>query len=97
MAIRTPLDPTPKPPAEELTAAELDHAGLLRADRDVIISRFAISVPADTLGIYRPITISAGATIGEQALIGAGCLVTRDIPAGAVAYGQPARVNGAVR
>jgi acetyltransferase-like isoleucine patch superfamily enzyme len=32
-------------------------------------------------------------TIGEYALIGAGSVVTRDIPAGAVAYGNPARVS----
>lgn len=30
--------------------------------------------------------------IGEHALVGAGSVVTRDIPAGAVAYGNPARV-----
>ncbi|WP_153339106.1 hypothetical protein [Nocardia aurantia] len=38
--------------------------------------------------------ILAGVTIGAQALVGAGSLVTRDIPPGALAYGQPARVHG---
>jgi acetyltransferase-like isoleucine patch superfamily enzyme len=38
-------------------------------------------------------TVLAGVTIGEQALIGAGSVVTRDIPARAVAYGVPARVR----
>jgi acetyltransferase-like isoleucine patch superfamily enzyme len=38
--------------------------------------------------------ILGGVTIGERALIGAGSVVTRDIPAGAVAYGVPARVRG---
>jgi len=32
--------------------------------------------------------------IGEGAIIGGGSVVTRDIPAGAVAYGTPARVHG---
>jgi acetyltransferase-like isoleucine patch superfamily enzyme len=42
-------------------------------------------------------TVLAGVTIGEHALIGAGSLVTRDIPAGALAYGHPARVHGQAR
>ena len=33
--------------------------------------------------------ILGGVRIGEHALIGAGSVVTRDIPAGATAYGQP--------
>jgi len=38
-------------------------------------------------------TVLAGVTIGERALVGAGSVVTRDIPAGVVAYGVPARVR----
>jgi acetyltransferase-like isoleucine patch superfamily enzyme len=34
--------------------------------------------------------------IGEHSLIGAGSVVTRDIPAGAVAYGNPAKIVGDV-
>lgn len=37
-------------------------------------------------------TICPGVTIGDDAIIGAGSVVTRDIPAGAVAMGAPARV-----
>src|SRR5512137_71352 len=37
-------------------------------------------------------TILGGVTIGERALIGAGSVVTRDVPAGAVVAGNPARV-----
>lgn len=37
--------------------------------------------------------ILAGVTIGEDALVGAGSVVTRDIPPGAAAYGVPARVR----
>lgn len=36
--------------------------------------------------------ILPGVTIGDDALIGAGSVVTRDVPAGATAYGNPARV-----
>lgn len=37
--------------------------------------------------------ILAGVTIGEHALVGAGSVVTRDVPPRAVAYGVPARVR----
>jgi UDP-2-acetamido-3-amino-2,3-dideoxy-glucuronate N-acetyltransferase len=37
-------------------------------------------------------TILAGITIGENALIGAGAVVTRDVPANAIAAGNPAKI-----
>jgi len=39
-------------------------------------------------------TIVCGHTIGEHAFIGAGAVVTKDIPAYAVVYGNPARIHG---
>lgn len=42
------------------------------------------------------VTILPYVRIGPGALIGAGSVVTRDIPPGAVAYGNPATVRGAV-
>ncbi len=42
-------------------------------------------------------TILPGLTIGKKALIGAGAVVTRDIPDYAIAVGVPARVIGDVR
>lgn len=38
-------------------------------------------------------TIAPGITIGEYAVIGAGAVVTRDVPAFAIAAGNPARVR----
>ena len=38
-----------------------------------------------------------GVSVGEHALVGAGSVVTRDIPPGAVAYGVPARVRSETR
>jgi acetyltransferase-like isoleucine patch superfamily enzyme len=42
-------------------------------------------------------TLLCGITIGEHALIGAGSVVTRDVPPGCIAAGNPARVIGAVK
>lgn len=39
-------------------------------------------------------TILPGIEIGEYAMVGAGAVVTRDVPAGAVVVGNPARVVG---
>lgn len=39
-------------------------------------------------------TIVCGHTIGEHAFVGAGAVVTTDVPAYALVYGNPARVRG---
>lgn len=39
-------------------------------------------------------TIVCGCTIGQYALVGAGSVVTKDLPDYALAYGNPARVTG---
>ena len=42
-------------------------------------------------------TVIAGLTIGESALVGAGAVVTKDVPDFAIVAGVPARVIGDVR
>lgn len=42
-------------------------------------------------------TIVCGITIGQRALVGAGAVVTRDVPDHAIVAGNPARVIGDVR
>jgi maltose O-acetyltransferase len=37
--------------------------------------------------------VCPGVTIGDDTVVGAGAVVTRDLPAGVVAYGNPARVQ----
>jgi acetyltransferase-like isoleucine patch superfamily enzyme len=41
-------------------------------------------------------TILPGVTIGERAMVGAGAVVTRDVPPGAIVIGNPARIKGYV-
>jgi acetyltransferase-like isoleucine patch superfamily enzyme len=43
------------------------------------------------------VTLLPGVTIGENALIGSGSVISRDIPAGMCAYGNPGRPKGYVR
>ncbi len=43
------------------------------------------------------VTILGGVSIGENALVGAGAVVTQDVPDFAIAVGVPARITGDVR
>jgi acetyltransferase-like isoleucine patch superfamily enzyme len=65
--------------------------------------RIEVPVPADELlhthigdgvSLCASVTILPGLTIGAYAFVGAGSLVTRDVPAYALVFGSPARQRG---
>ena len=47
---------------------------------------------ADNIWIGADVTILPGVTIGEGSIIGAKSLVSKDIPSGVMAFGNPCRV-----
>ena len=49
--------------------------------------REGVSIGAGTV-------VMCGVTIGEYAMVGAGSVVTKDIPPHAIAYGNPAKIRG---
>jgi maltose O-acetyltransferase len=63
-----------------LRARDLEFGRPISIGRNVWIGGGAIILP--------------GVTVGDDAVIGAGSVVTRDVPAGATAFGNPARVRG---
>lgn len=65
-----------------IRAAGLEFGRPIRIGRNVWIGGGAIILP--------------GVSIGDDALIGAGSVVTHDVPAGATAFGNPARVRNRV-
>jgi maltose O-acetyltransferase len=67
----------PRDPAERATGVEWGVP--ITIGRNVWIGGGAIILP--------------GVTIGDDALLGAGSVVTRDVPAGATVVGNPARVR----
>ncbi|QNE35805.1 sugar O-acetyltransferase [Leifsonia shinshuensis] len=54
-------------------------------------------VIGDNVWLGGGVVVCPGVTIGDDSVIGAGSVVTRDIPAGVVAVGSPARVIRSVR
>lgn len=71
----------PRDPAAR--RAGLEFGRPVRIGRNVWIGGGAILLP--------------GITVGDDAIIGAGCVVTHDVPAGVTVVGNPARVAGVRR
>lgn len=69
-----------------------NRAGELQTEEDWICQRTLIKHGAS---IGSGSTLLGGITVGENAIIGAGSVVTRDVPAGATMAGNPARVISA--
>jgi UDP-2-acetamido-3-amino-2,3-dideoxy-glucuronate N-acetyltransferase len=67
--------------------------GSLQSDEDWQVIKTTVKKRAS---IGSNATIIAGVTIGESAMVGAGAVVTRDVPDFAIVAGVPARVIGRV-
>lgn len=62
--------------------------GALQTDADWVLGRTVVCRRAS---IGSGAVVLSGLTIGENAIVGAGAVVTRDVPAGTVVVGVPAR------
>jgi acetyltransferase-like isoleucine patch superfamily enzyme len=67
--------------------------GLLKAADDWVLSKTVIKQGA-ALGANS--TIRCGITIGEWAMVGSGSVVTKNVPAHGLVYGNPAHLRGFV-
>ncbi len=72
-----------------------DFHGLAPAQRDQPGRSAPVRV-GNNVWIGANAIVLKGVTIGDDAVVGAGCVVTRDVPRGAVAAGNPMRVVGSV-
>jgi UDP-2-acetamido-3-amino-2,3-dideoxy-glucuronate N-acetyltransferase len=72
----------------------VDAEGRLQTDADWEVIRTQVK---NLASIGSNATILCGISIGENALIGAGAVVTKDVPDFAIVAGVPARIVGDVR
>ena len=70
-----------------------DEKGNLKGSVDWVVGKMLIKKGAS---IGAATVILPNVTIGEYALIGAGSVVTKDIPPFSLAYGNPAKIYGKV-
>jgi len=75
----------------DLYPSAVTAAGELQADSDWAVIPIHVGYQAS---IGSNATLLAGVTIGRNALIGAGAVVTRDVPPYAIVAGVPARIIG---
>lgn len=78
----------------DLLPASTNPDGTLKGASDWMLLRTLVRHGA---AIGSNATILCGITIGESALIGAGAVVTQDVPPYAIVVGVPARVTGDIR
>ena len=79
-------------PGVQILAA--DHPRDPRQRRDMLESGRPIMIGAN-VWIGAGAMILPGVTVGDDAIVGAGSIVTRDVPAGVTVVGSPARAIGA--
>jgi UDP-2-acetamido-3-amino-2,3-dideoxy-glucuronate N-acetyltransferase len=72
----------------------VDEAGNLQTEANWQVIRTRIKTHAS---VGSNATILCGITVGEGALVGAGAVVTKDVPDYAIVAGVPARIVGDVR
>ena len=72
----------------------VNNNGALQSEADWEVVETVIE---DRVSIGSNATILCGITIGQSAMVGAGAVVTGDVPAFAIVAGVPARVLGDVR
>jgi len=78
-----------------LATSEESRARLEREVRTVNSVRSPSAAPItleDNVWLGGSVVVCPGVTIGANSIIGAGAVVTRDIPANSIAVGNPARV-----
>jgi acetyltransferase-like isoleucine patch superfamily enzyme len=73
------------------TPRAINPDGTLQSDADWKVSPILIKYGA---AIGAGAVILPGVTVGRFAMVGAGAVVTRDVPDHGMAYGNPARIHG---
>lgn len=68
--------------------------GVLKTGEDWVVTRTLVKRRAS---IGANATILCGVTIGENSMVGAGSVVTKDVPPNSIVVGNPAKVIGTVK